>query len=83
LNRRTFLLAAQGANFEAFIRSSLHLKSQPIEFNLVADDLSIEIRQGLPRVSSDHHQVYISSLVSLQDLSFLTYYLSELIRSNR
>ncbi len=73
LNLRTFFLAAQGANFEALIRLSLHLKLQPIEFNVVANGLSIEIRLGLPRSSSDHPQVCTSSLVSLQGLSFLTY----------
>ena len=72
LNLRTFFLAAQGANFEALIRLSLHLKSRPIEFNAVANGLSIEIRLGLPRASSDHPQVCTSSLVSLHDLSFLT-----------
>lgn len=75
MNRRTFLLAAKGAsaNFEALARLSLHLKSRPIEFNVVADGLSIEIGLGLPRVSSDHPKVCSSSLLSLQDLSFLTY----------
>ncbi len=72
LNLRTFFLAAQGANFEALIRLSLHLKSQLIEFDVVANGLSIEIRLGLPRASSDHPQECTSSLVSLHDLSLLT-----------